>query len=45
MAEEKIKKQIEAELNDEQLDEIAGGSKQQGTGTSGLGDLFSNTII
>ena len=28
MAEEKIKKQ-EAELNDEQLDEVSGGSKQQ----------------
>ena len=25
MAEEKIKKQIEAELNDEQLDEVNGG--------------------
>ena len=44
MAEDKIKKQ-EAELNDEQLDEVSGGSSQRGTGTSGLGDLFSNTII
>ena len=27
MAEEKIKKQIEAELNDEQLDEVSGGGR------------------
>ena len=43
MAEDKKKQ--EAELQDEQLDEIAGGSKQQGTGTSGLGGIALSHAI
>ena len=37
MAEDKIKKQEADELQEEQLDEVSGGSTQRGTGTSGLG--------
>ena len=33
------------ELQEEQLDEIAGGSKQQGTGTSGLGGIALSHAI
>ena len=35
---EDLKKQQE-ELNDEQLDDVSGGSTQRGTGTSGLGGI------
>ena len=38
MAENK-KNQIEEQLNDEQLDDVSGGSTQRGTGTSGLGGI------
>ena len=37
MAEEINKNQTE--LNDEQLDDVSGGSTQRGTGTSGLGGI------
>ena len=37
MAEDKTKNP--EELQDEQLDEVAGGSSQRGTGTSGLGGI------
>ena len=33
------------ELQEEQLDEIAGGSKQQGTRTSGLGGIALSRAI
>ena len=43
MAEDKTKKPDE--LQDEQLDEVSGGSKQQGTGTSGLGGIALSHAI
>ena len=43
MAEDKTKKPDE--LQEEQLDEVAGGSKQQGTGTSGLGGIALSHAI
>ena len=42
MAEEKKKPD---ELQDEQLDEVAGGSKQQSTVTSGLGGIALSHAI
>ena len=44
MAEDKGK-QKEEELQNEQLDEVSGGSKQQGTGTSGLGGIALSHAI
>ena len=43
MAEDKTKKPDE--LQEEQLDEVAGGSKQQGTVTSGLGGIALSRAI
>ena len=43
MAEDKNKQPDE--LQDEQLDEVSGGSKQQGTGTSGLGGIALSHAI
>ena len=43
MAEDKIQK-LE-ELKEDELDAVAGGSKQQGTGTSGLGGIALSHAI
>ena len=43
MAEDKTKKPDE--LQDEQLDEVSGGSKPQGPGTSGLGGIALSHAI